>query len=225
MAFVSEAEEQIKTLQQSALLRTQNAKSLGSLERATEERAAKQELEQAAAIAIKTYGNELRGWLVRKVKDTHVADDLFQESCTGLWRGLLHFRWGTPEQPCSLRTWFYKIAFYAICRYQRTTPKDAVASSELSALVEEISTIGGRIDKQNALLECLQQLNEQDRLVILLRQLEGGSDSWKDIARALHGYRPSSEPEIDAEAARLRQRFHRAMEELKVIARAKGLAL
>jgi RNA polymerase sigma factor (sigma-70 family) len=307
VARTNDIESQVKALQLEALTHTANQNQT----------LARKGFEQAAALAIQTYGAELRGWLTRKLKDSTLADDLFQEVCAGLWRGLPHFRWGTPENPCSLRTWAYKIAFYAICHHHRSAPQDPVwskflrelqtlpkehpdtkkiiaqskaahrrmlrardlsedaereafeieqellrlvglmndaafarhkrwlqenasamaqsllsppieanfAQSELSQIAEEISSMGNRIDKQNQLLECLQQLKEQDRLIILLRQLEGGVESWKEIARALHGYRSMPDEEIDAEAARLRQRFHRSMEELKGIAKAKGLVL
>lgn len=306
-----ELEAQVRALQQEALRYGDSSNP-----------AARKLLEKAAALAIRAYGPEIRGWLARRVRQADLADDLFQEVCAGLWRGLPSFRWGSEEAPCSLRTWFYKIAFYAICHHHRASPQDqtwstllreaqqlakehpgpqatrlvstlkalyrsvthahedpseaqsvadevrrslegllqdkslhslpsftpllswlgehqtklidAIAkpsnsepqmlSSGLSVIAQEITSMSSRIDKQNKLLECLEQLKEQDRVLILLRQLEG-SDSWKDIARALNNYRELGEGELDSEAARLRQRFHRAMEELKSIARAKGLSI
>jgi RNA polymerase sigma factor (sigma-70 family) len=281
--------------------------------------AAKRELARAAELAIRGYGAEVKAWLSRRAGGRELAEDLFQEASTGLWRGMKGFRW-----ECTARSWFYKIAFYALCHHSRTAPSDprwalllreaarlsradagpltarflsalkrlhrrvilareepetaaeeeaalkeglralardaalreheglrrwqaylgenlfalaaatkeqpaaptecALTSAELSQAALDLSSMSSQLDKRQKLLASLSRLKEPDRLLILLRQVEGGGD-WREIALAWNGYQRLGESALDAEAARLRQRFHRALAELRTIARAKGLAV
>jgi RNA polymerase sigma factor (sigma-70 family) len=226
MACNKAAESKIKELQQYAQGLIEIAEGLPALHRQPQEKIARQLLEQATTLTIKTYGAELRSWMSRKIGSSQLADDLFQETCASLWRGIPGFRWGSPEQSCSMRTWLYKIAFCAICRHHKKNPEAGFTNdNELSLLAEEITSMEGRVDKQWHLQACLQQLKEEDRLVVLLRQLQGGTDTWRELALALNGYRALPEDKIEAEANRLKQRFSRAIKTLRSIAIERGLSL
>jgi RNA polymerase sigma-70 factor (ECF subfamily) len=196
---------------------------------AAREEEARRELTLATTLAVQTYGNELRGWFAHKVRDPALAGDLFQEFCAWLWRGLGHFRWES-----SLRTWLYKLAFHVLCHHARSLRREPEGGGadvlepgpvDLLSLGVEMSTVGTRLDKRQKLMESLQQLAEGDRQLILMRQVEGEEGSWKDLALAWNGHKPLSPADLDGEAARLRQRFHRAMETLRTIAQQKGLDL
>jgi RNA polymerase sigma-70 factor, ECF subfamily len=193
---------------------------------AGQEDEARREWEQATALIIRVYGAELNRWISHKVVDPAAARDVFQEFCTWLWRGLPGFRWNA-----SLRSWLYKMAFHVLCHQarapQRRPPEEetSLESIDISVIGVEMSTMGTRMGKRQVLIECLEQLSVTDRHLILLRQVEEETASWKELARIWNGYVPMSEAALEGEAARLRQRFHRALEALKRAARDRGLEI
>jgi RNA polymerase sigma-70 factor, ECF subfamily len=208
----SERERELKALHEAAL----SAQREG---RAEETRAA---LARTTALAIEAYGAEVRGWLLRRLGDPVAVADLFQETCAALWRALPGFRWES-----SLKSWFYKIAFYTTCRLweSRRSARGRLVDAELSDLALDITSLDSRLDKRRALLEALEELPAPDREVLLLRQVAGEELGWRELALSLRGHVPLDGEALDREAARLRQRFHRAMAALQVIARRKGLPI
>src|SRR5262245_6218932 len=114
---------------------------------------------KTTALAIEAYGAGVRAWLFQRLGDPSAVADLFQEACASLWRALPGFRWES-----SLKTWFYQIAFYTLCRSLeggKRQPK--LSSASLSALALEITSLDSRLDKRNALIEALEELPEGDR--------------------------------------------------------------
>ena len=70
--------------------------------------------DEAATLAIRSYGPELLGFLAALARDPVVADDLFGSVCEKLWRGLPKFAWKS-----SFRTWAYAIARNEHVSYRR----------------------------------------------------------------------------------------------------------
>src|SRR5262249_33852591 len=60
-------------------------------------------------------------------------------------------------------------------------------SAEISAIALEVSSMGSRLDKEQKLEAALGQLKEDDRILILMRQVEGGADGWRELTRAWNG--------------------------------------
>jgi RNA polymerase sigma factor (sigma-70 family) len=189
---------------------------------------AREELERLTALALRGYGKEILNWLTPKVGDRELASDLLQEACIGLWRGIQDFRW-----ECEFRAWMYKLAFHALCNHARASSRKRrdtrmecrLESQELAAIGLEVTSLAGRLEKRSQLVEALSRIEEQDRVLIIQRQVTGEEDSWEEFARAWYRYKLQDEERLTAAAARLRQRYHRAMKELREIARGLGLAI
>lgn len=199
-----------------------DADARAELERVIAVHCAAHEFEAAATAAIKGYGPEILGYLAAATRREHETAEVFSDFCEDLWRGLATFR-----GDASFRTWAYRIAYHALARAGRTGAKRRQRTvalgdvPEIEALVDHVRTQTLphlRTDIKKEVLELRQQLDEEERTLLILRidrRLE-----WEDIARIV-------DPEISTpEAAKrssatLRKRFERIKLRLRELS--KGL--
>jgi RNA polymerase sigma-70 factor, ECF subfamily len=179
---------------------------------------------EAAQIGLRRLGPEVFGFLAGVLRSDEDAGEIFSHFAERFWSSLPGFRWG-----CSLRTWAYVIARNESRRFQR---KDAsgrrrrASISEAEELAEVIrsETISLlQTERRSKLLELRDELEEEDRILLVLR-LDRGLE-WQDVARAM---RSSTEEDLDPdelrrEAARLRKRFQALRERLRSLATSRGL--
>ena len=95
------------------------------------------DLDQAATLALETYGPEVHGFLINLMGGTADVGEVFSQTCEDLWRGLPSF-----EGRCSVRTWMYLLARHAAARYRRTpwNRGGRTGDSKLDGLVAQART-------------------------------------------------------------------------------------
>ncbi len=181
---------------------------------------------RATTQAIESYGEELVGFLIARMRRPSDASDVFSMFAEDLWKGLPSFEWR-----CSLRGWCYTLARHAMARHARSPqnrPERNLALSqhqELSALVDRVRSTThafaktGARDRVRALRESLP---EDDQTLLILRvdrQL-----SWRDLARVMNDDAGNmNDAELSKLEQRLRQRFKRLKDRLREQAKAEGL--
>lgn len=98
------------------------------------------ESQQAARALYRTYGGELYGFAVRRLRDPGLAEELVQDVFTRAWRNADQF---SPERG-SVRTWLYAIARNAVRDLERrrgrrpsvASPEDAAESADPAEPIE-----------------------------------------------------------------------------------------
>jgi len=103
------------------------------------------------------------------------AEDALQECFVGAWRGAATYRGGE-----SARGWLFAIARNALRRHHRRRvgePEDLVSLEELGERAGWGTTDDalGSIEARETLMWVLDQLGEEEREVIVLRDVEGFS--------------------------------------------------
>jgi RNA polymerase sigma-70 factor, ECF subfamily len=197
-----------------------------AVEREIKARCAQGAFELAASLLLETYGRELFGFLLARVRDRDAAGEVFSQFCEDLWRGLPDFAWR-----CSARTWAYTVARHAMSRHARSAQRERrnqlplSRPSQLSALEQQIRTQTPAIFRSGVkrrLAELREQLSADDQMLLLLRvnrQLD-----WIEIAHImLDPPLGADEATLAREAARLRKRFQLAKQRLRELAMAEGL--
>ena len=167
-------------------------------------------IDQAAQLAIQTYGPGVLGWLVGITPNRAIAEDVFQIFCFDLWKGLANFRWQS-----ALSTWSYRVAWNAFYRFQQGERRfEHVPLSDIcSQWAVEASSIHSRMQRQQTqerLIALRQQLPEDLQSVLILRL--DRDFSFSELSEVLS---------ITEESAR--QKFHRAKTKLKALAQQEGL--
>lgn len=180
-----------------------------------------EQYEQLAAAALDAYGDELYGYLVSRLKAAADADEVFSQAIEDFWRGLPQF-----QGRASIKTWLYKLAHNAACRFQRCAWNRHVRAteSELSELIEKARS-GTAPWRRTAVKDKLRELRDalepDDRSLLILR-IDRNLD-WKEIALImLEDEGPSAEA-LAREAARLRKRFQQVKDDLRTRAIAAGI--
>jgi RNA polymerase sigma-70 factor (ECF subfamily) len=177
--------------------------------------------DQAAALALRTYGPELFGFLAGQLRNEHDAGEVFSQLAEDFWRGLPGFGWR-----CSLRTWLYLLARHAACRF-RASPWNRGGRTGDSQLDERIAEVRSRTapwlrtDVKDRLRRLRDSLDPDDRLILVLR-LDRGL-AWNEVALVTLGEEDATAAVLKRESARLRKRFQDLKDELRVRARREGL--
>lgn len=162
-------------------------------------------VEEACALIMDRYGPEIRGYLRGTMGSDTDGDDLYQDVCAGLWKGLPRF-----EGRSSIRTWLYVIAHRLVAK--------RLARYSRSHVVRLNTTAAGRIpDQADSLLSqisdrehrrvaahLMSKLTAEEREVVILRAERGLS--FSEVAEVL---------EISEAAAR--KRYQRAEASLKIM--------
>jgi RNA polymerase sigma factor (sigma-70 family) len=179
----------------------------------------------AVTVVIEELGPEILAFLGHRLHDEALADDAFSAFCERAWRGLPRFEWR-----CSVRTWAYRIARAAAADAQRATHREGrreepLTESRVAAMAAHVRSATWallRTTRRSALLELREALSESDKLLLVLR-LDRGMP-WQEIARVFVDREPADDVEVQRVSARLRKRFQLLREQLRDLARAKGLA-
>jgi RNA polymerase sigma-70 factor (ECF subfamily) len=171
----------------------------------------------AATAAIRGYGPEVHGFLVRMHRSDQDADEVFAIWSERVWSCLEGFAWDS-----TLRTWVYVIARNASYNHKRDArvraerspplPESSVLA-EIQAEVRSETRPYQRTDAKDKLAQLRESLPQEDRLLLVLRvdrNLE-----WKDLARVTLGLEDhAEEAPLAREAQRLRKRFQHVKERL-----------
>ncbi|MEJ7733149.1 MAG: sigma-70 family RNA polymerase sigma factor [Polyangiaceae bacterium] len=188
---------------------------------------AKKDYGRAAELGLRTYGQELLGFLLAFHHDETDAGEVFAIVSEKIWAGLPTFAGNS-----SFRTWAYVIARNASLNYRKQAKRRArlhvllPSGSLLSNVVEELrqeTAAFQRTAVKDRIAQLREALSDEEQAILSLRvdrQL-----SWDDLVRVMRG--GSSEdlsPEVmRRESARLRKRFQQMKRKLADLARREGL--
>lgn len=176
---------------------------------------------EATTEAVRSYGPEVLGLLVKLTGDQEVACEVFGMWSEDLWKGLESFEWRS-----SLRTWSYRLARNALHRYRRDPwfkRAQHLRTHELSGLEAQARTIT-QLHLKTEVKDRFRALRAElsdDQNILLVLHIDRGM-SWKDIALVLHDGDPDT-LHVAKETNRLRQKFHRITEKLRRLAIREGL--
>jgi RNA polymerase sigma-70 factor, ECF subfamily len=186
----------------------------------------RQDMCEAATLLLETYGRELFGFLVSRLRDRDAASEVFGTFAEDLWVGMPGFRW-----QCSARAWAYALARNAASRYRVSAQRrsrrsvalaDALAISEIEQRVRTDTALALRTTTKSRVAEMRAQLPLDDQTLLVLRVNRGLE--WREIARIMTlGPDAADGPELQAEAARLRKRFQLTKATLRRMARSAGI--
>lgn len=111
--------------------------------------------------------SEIFSYIVTLVPHSVDADDIFQETCSVMWRKFDEFQAGTH-----FLGWACKIAYYVILEHRRKAARNPIRySSETLKLLSD-SYAESRKDSQQrieCLNECLRNLSDKERFLIQQR--------------------------------------------------------
>ena len=180
----------------------------------------------ATTLALQTYGAEIMGFLVARLRDHDLASEAFSQFAQDLWRGIAGF-----QGRSTLRVWAYVLARHAASqaiageRRRRNTQIPLTDAEQISKLAAAVRTETLRIIRtanSSRLTALRDQLSPDDRTLLILRVNE--RMEWKDIALVM-SYDGSDPPPdgLQREAARLRKRVQLVKERLRELAQADGL--
>jgi len=176
--------------------------------------------EQAATLALETYGAELYGFLVNHFGGESAAAEVFGQLGEDLWKGIPQFGFR-----CSVRTWLYVLARNASSRYRRS-PWQRQRTSE-SALDHAIARVRSgtapwlQTEVKDRWRTLRESLDPDDRSLLVLRI--DRDLPWDDCARITLEDEAADDADIAREAARLRKRFQFVKDDLRDRAKAAGL--
>lgn len=168
------------------------------------------ELTGAATVAIRSYGQELLGYLRMLLRDEEAALETFAQLCENLWKGIASFR-----NQGSFRAWLYRLALHAAQDFRRDlyrTRGRRLHTSEISGLVHEVTSglrPDGQLDRQKHLREIAEQLDDAEKTLVVLRLVNGLS--WHEVAEVL------AEEGTPVDEAAARKRFQRLRTRLRTL--------
>ncbi len=113
----------------------------------------------------------LYAFILASVHNISDAEDILQETATGMWRRFGEFTPGT-----SFEAWGITIARNLILKFFNEHKRSRLQfDSELLSELEDIALVqAGRIDAlKEAITECMQRLNESNRKILGLRYEDG----------------------------------------------------
>lgn len=178
-------------------------------------------LQEAATLAIESYGPEVLNFLEVMFRGHADSSDAFAQACEDLWKGLPRF-----EGRAAMKTWFYTLARHAASRLRRTVRPDRVAAiSEVSDVAQRVRSRTQpylKTEVKAGFAAIRASLDETDRLLLVLRV--DRAMSWNDVARVMADAGDDESDEAVARAAaRLRKRFRTVKDSIREHAVAVGL--
>lgn len=174
----------------------------------------------AAEAALDGYGRELFGFLIATTRSESDASEIFAQLGEDLWRGLPGLQWRA-----SARTWLYKLARNAACKYRRDPWQKGgrrLAASRMSEAIARVRTETLkhlRTEMKQEVAKLREQLDAEEQELLVLRI--DRRLSWDEIATILSDV--SNPEELDRAAARSRKRFQLVKDKLKRLAKEAGL--
>jgi len=117
--------------------------------------------------------------LARLTRDSHRAEDLCQETFAAAWAKI-----GAFSEQCALGTWLHRIAYRRFVDWTRAR-KNQAADSLGNDPIEHDNPLASALknERQRSLLAGLDQMEELDRHVLVLRYLQ--QMRFKEIAAIL----------------------------------------
>lgn len=172
-------------------------------------------LDEAAERALRGYGPEILGYLIRILGCRGDAADAFSFFAEQLWKGLPGF-----EGRSSLRVWAYQIAWRSALRVRSEAwakRRERFPTSMASRIAGEVlSRTAEAREQESAQLARLRAALEPEEQSLLVLRLDRDL-SWREVAEVMAAEgRPADEPA-------LRKRFERIKTKLASLARADGL--
>lgn len=181
------------------------------------------DVDRALTETVETYGPEVLGYLVSRLRDHDAANDAFSATCESLCNSISSFGWR-----CSMRTWMYKLARSAVSHHGRRPENRA----EHNIRISQVSQVAARLrtqtrdylrtDVKDRFAELRQELEPDDQTLLILR-VDRGLD-WIEVVTVLSDAELEPEEEKRA-AAKLRQRFGAVKKRLKTRAVETGLLI
>jgi RNA polymerase sigma-70 factor, ECF subfamily len=181
---------------------------------------------RAATLLLETYGRELLGFLISRLRDRDAAAEVFSQFTEDLWRGLDGFRW-----QCSARVWSYTLVRHAASRYVKDARKrrgrqvSLSRAGPLSAIEQKIRTatlMAARTEGRSRVAQLRDSLPVDDQTLLILRV--NRKLDWKEIAQVMvYEGEVVSDALLEKEAARLRKRYQLAKDKLRQMALEQGL--
>lgn len=182
-------------------------------------------LQDAATLALETYGSEILSFLSSRLRGPSGAQEAFSMFVEDLWLGLPAFGWR-----CSMRTWAYALARNAAVRYASSAhrkserPLDLDQLSEISKVAERMRSATDfyqRTEVKDRFRALREQLEPDDQMLLVLRV--DRNLAWRDLALAMTGDPDLDDASIARESARLRKAFERVKDQLRSLAEREGL--
>lgn len=159
---------------------------------------------------VERYQHEVFNLAARLVGDRTLAQDVSQEAFIRAWRALPRFR-----GDAALGTWLYRItantAFTHRARRKVTADLDVVPEQADTQLDVNPAAHRDNVELRQALRAALDQLSEEHREIVLLKDVEGWSHG--EIAESL-----------DISVSLAKVRLHRARKRLRSIWEARDAA-
>ncbi len=180
------------------------------------------ELQEAATVALDGYGGEVLGFLIATMRSEQDASEVFSQLGEDLWRGLPRFEWRS-----SFRTWLYTLARHASVRFRKVPQNQQRRRVRISEIGEVTDQVRSRTlpylrtEVKDRFAELRESLDPADQAILILRINRGLT--WKEIAVVLKHAAENDEAALVQGAARLRQRFRGVRERLHAEAQRQGL--
>jgi RNA polymerase sigma-70 factor (ECF subfamily) len=181
---------------------------------------------QAATLLLETYGRELLGFLMARLRDRDAAAEVFSQFTEDLWRGLDDFRW-----ECSARVWSYALVRHAASHYVKDARKRRGRHvglsrvgplSEIEQRIRTSTLMAARTEARSRVAQLRETLPIDDQTLLILRV--NRKLGWKEIARVMvYEGEVVSDAVLEKEAVRLRKRYQLAKDKLRQMALDEGL--
>jgi len=136
---------------------------------------------EACAELVRTHYQAVYRFLAHLTRDVHAAEDLTQETFAAAWQRL-----GSFEGRATLATWLHRIAYTkfvdaqrAVCRHAESMKQTALMNAPSSDPFEAVAAD----DEARRLYRALEELNPQERTLLVLHYLQGLS--YREMATVL----------------------------------------
>lgn len=176
----------------------------------------------AATATIRGYGDEVFSFLIARMRAEDVASDVFAQACEDLWTSMSSFEWR-----CSMRSWIYRLARSASARHGRSPANRRdrrVALSQVSELADKVRSrtlMHLRSEVKDEFRKLREELDAEEQTLLILRV--DRDLSWNEIATIMSEGEVDDDSELTRVSARLRQRFQKLKQRLRVLAQERGL--
>lgn len=145
------------------------------------------------------------GYILSLVPNWADADEILQETNVRLWQQFEKYEPGTD-----FAAWAMTVAYYQVLTYRKRASRQKVHFSQefVEAVANEMSAARKQTDvRESALVDCVQQLNEQGRKLIELCYQRGIAirDAAGQLGRSVDATYKS--------LSRVRQSLHRCVEQ------------
>jgi RNA polymerase sigma-70 factor (ECF subfamily) len=164
--------------------------------------------DEALNVLMRSYGQQLYRYCRQMVRDAALAEDVLQITFLEAFRDFARF-----ARRSSIRSWLFGIAAHrcldALKKRKRWvarfTPLEAIVERPRDDVDAEEEAVSAQINRR--LEDCVQKLNPQVRIAVLMRYIEGFT--YPEMADAC-GHRPAT---LQARVARALPILRRCLEE------------